>query len=305
MKNNILVLLLVALVVFAAGCGARGKEETGPFAVLVDQLDREVVIDNPPERIVSLSPGNTEIAFFIGLGEKIVGVTDFCNYPGEALGKEKVGGFANPNLEALVALEPDLVLAGNMHDEIVKKLEEMGIPVLVLSPASVEEVYVSMELVAAATGNEEAAARAIAGMQGRLEKVQERLASISGEKRVRIYYEVYSDPLMSAGGLSLINEVLSLAGGKNIFADIAEKYPKISDEAVVERDPQFILFPKFHGSEEIKGDILEGRPLWKKITAVKEEKVFGVQADAISRPGPRLVEAVEEVARLLYPDLFK
>jgi len=304
-KKSILVLILAVLVIFAAGCGPKKQEKTGPFAVLEDQMGRKVVINKLPQRIISLSPGNTEIAFSIGLEQRIVGVTDFCNYPAEALKKEKVGGFAKPNLEAIIALKPDLVLAGNMHDTTIKKLEEMGIAALILSPASLEEVYASMKLVGAATGNEEAAAKVVAGMQGRIQKVQEKLAAIPAQKRVRVYYEVYSKPLMSAGGLSLINEVLLLAGGKNIFADVLEKHPKISDEAVVERDPQYIFFPKMHGSEEIKGDFFAQRPVWKKITAVKEEKVFGVESDAISRPGPRLINAVEEVAILLYPDCFK
>ncbi len=304
-RKNVFVLLLGLLVVFAVGCGVRTGEsdETGFFAVLVDQSGREVVIEELPERIVSISPGNTEMLFFIGLGEKVVGVTDFCNYPEEALAKDKVGGFSKPNLEALVELEPDLVLAGNMHAEIVAKLEEFGIPVLVLSPGSVNDVFHAMELVAEAAGTD--AKGAIGGMRERLDKVREALAAVPEGERFRVYYEVYSEPLMSAGGLSLINEVLTLGGGINIFADVAERYPKISQEAVVERDPQFILYPGFHGSEEIKGDILTGRPVWRGITAVKEGRVLSVRDDAVSRPGPRLVDGVEEVARILYPDLFK
>lgn len=309
MKKIVLILMLAVLFIFVAGCGSKEdpkeQESTEPFAVIVDQMGREVVIDSLPERVVSLAPGNTEIAFAIGLDKKIVGVTDFCNYPAEAKDKEKIGGFANPNIEAVIALKPDLVLAGNKHDEIVKKLEEMRIPVLIISPESLEEVYAAMQLVAEATGSEDNTTAVISGMQDRIKKIQKKLASISDDNKARVYYEVYSDPLMSAGSLSLINEVVTLAGGKNIFADISERYPKINEEAVVERDPQFILFPQLHGSEEIKGDVFAKRPVWGKITAVKENKVYGVQADAISRPGPRLVDAVEEVAALLYPDLFK
>ena len=303
MEKNILVLMLAFLVIFAAGCGSDKQEKTGPFAVLEDQTGRKVVIDKRPERIISLSPSNTEIAFSVGLDKRIVGVTDFCNYPEEALRKEKIGGFSKPNLEAIIALKPDLVLAGNMHGEIVKKLEEMGVSVLILSPASLKEVYASMELVADATDSKETAAQVIAGMQGRMQKVQEKLSAIPQDKRVRVYYEVFSNPLMSAGGVSLVNEVLTLAGGKNIFADISEGYPKISNEAIIERDPQFILFPQKHGSEESNVDSFAVRPVWEKITAVKNKRIFGVQGDAISRPGPRLIDAVEEVAMLLYPDL--
>lgn len=304
MKKNVLVLMLAILVIFTVGCSPKKQQNSENFAALVDQMGRKVVIDKLPERIISLSPSNTEIAFAIGLDKKIVGVTDFCNYPVEALEKEKIGGFANPNIEAVIALKPDLVLAGNKHDEAVEKLEEMKIPVLIISPESLEEVYSAMQLVAEATGSEDNTAAVISGMQDRIKKIQDKLVSIADEKKARVYYEVYSDPLMSAGSLSLINEAVALAGGKNIFADIADRYPKINEEAVVERDPQFILFPKFHGSEEIKEDVFAKRPVWGRITAVKENQIYGVQADAISRPGPRLVDAVEEVAALLYPDLF-
>lgn len=311
MKKNIMLVLLAVIVTFTAGCGLKeaAKEqeskEAKPFTVIKDQMDREVVIGSLPERVVSLAPGNTEIAFAVGLDKKIVGVTDFCDYPAEAKTKEKVGGFANPNIEAVIALKPDLVLAGNKHEEIVKKLEELGIPVLIISPESLEEVYTAMQLVAEASGNADKTAAVIADMKGRIQKIEDKLAAIADEKKARVYYEVYSNPLMSAGKLSLIHEVITLAGGKNIFADISERYPKINEEAVVERNPQFILFPQLHGSEEIKGDIFAKRPVWAKMTAVKENRIYGVQADAISRPGPRLVDAVEEVAALLYPDMFK
>lgn len=305
MKKRVLILALAAIVILVAGCSPEKQTVEEPYMTLTDQAGRTVIIEKIPERIVSLSPSNTEIAFSIGLDKKIVGVTDYCNYPEEALTKQKIGGFENPNLEASIALKPDLVLAGDKHEDVIKKLEEMGIPVLYLSPTSLEEVYASMELTAEATGSQERAAEVIAGMKERVQKIQEKLDAVPEEKRPRVYYEVYSKPLMSAGNQSIIHEVITLAGGRNIFADISERYPKISDEAVVERDPQVILHPKQHGSEDIAGDVFVNRPVWEKITAVKEDRIYRIEADAISRPGPRLVDAIEEVAALLYPDLMQ
>lgn len=305
MKKRILVLALVVVVILATGCGPKKQAVGGSFAALTDQTGRKVLIEKIPDRIISLSPSSTEMAFSIGLDKEIVGVTDYCDYPKEALAKQKIGGFANPNLEAIIALKPNLVLAGDKHDDIVKKLEEMGIPTLIILPTSLEEVYASMELVAAATGRQKIAAEVIAGMKERMQKIQDKLAAIPQNERPRVYYEVYSEPLMSAGSLSVVHEVITLAGGKNIFADISERYPKISDEAVFERDPQIILYPKQHGSEEITEDVFVKRPVWGKITAVKEERIYAIQDDSISRPGPRLVEAVEEVAVLLYPELMR
>ncbi|KJS84400.1 MAG: hypothetical protein JM58_11210 [Peptococcaceae bacterium BICA1-8] len=299
-----LCLVALAVLIFSAGCGAAKESEGKNFAVVIDQMGREVVVSSAPKMIISLSPSHTETAFAIGLGNSIVGVTDNCNYPEEALKINKVGGFSKPNIEAILALDPDLVLAGNIHEEQIQKLEEMKIPVLVLAPQSIEEVFEAMIMVGEATGKSKEADAVISGIRDKLKIIESKVGSIPEEDRVRVYYEVYSDPLMSAGGGSLIDGAISLAGGKNIFADVAERYPKISQEVLIERDPQFILFPKSHGSEVFDPNKIVVRPLWDKITAVKKNNLFGVSADTISRPGPRLIEAVEKLAAIFYPEMF-
>lgn len=299
------IIALGAVLMSAVGCGDANTMNDESFATVTDQLGREVIIPSVPERVISLSPSNTEIAYAVGLGDSIVGVTDYCNYPEEALAKDKIGGFSSPNIEKIVILEPDLVLAGNKHEELIVKFEEMGIPVIMLVPESIEDAFEAMELVAEATGKSEEAGDVISGIKNRLETVQVKVASVTDKDRVRIYYEVYSDPLMTAGGASLINEVISAAGGKNIFADVNESYPKISSEVLIERDPQVIIFPDTHGSEAFGTDLLKDRPLWSEITAVKENALFKISSDAISRPGPRLIDAVEDLAAIFYPELFK
>jgi iron complex transport system substrate-binding protein len=234
----------------------------------------------------------------------MVGVTDYCNYPEEALKVSKVGGFSKPNMEAVLALQPDLVLAGNKHEEQIKKLEEMNIPVLVLIPESMDEVFEAMTMVGKATGKSQEADTLISDMKNRLKTIESKVGSIPEQDRVRVYYEVSSDPLMSAGSASIINEVIYLAGGKNIFADVAERYPKISQEVLIERDPQFILYPGSHGSEGFDPKKIKSRPMWDKISAVKENKLVNINADTISRPGPRLIEAVEKLATVFYPEMF-
>ena len=299
-----LCLVLLAALILAAGCGAAKESEGKNFAVITDHMEREVIISTDPQRIISLSPSNTEIAFALGLGDRMVGVTDYCNYPEEALEVAKIGGFSKPNMEAVLALEPDLVLAGNKHEEQVKKLEEMNIPVLVLIPESMDEVFEAMTMVAKAAGKSQEADALITDLKNRLKTIESKVSSIQEQDRVRVYYEVSSDPLMSAGSASVINEVISLAGGKNIFADLAERYPKISQEVLIERNPQFILYPGSHGSEGFNPKEIAARPMWNNITAVKENKLFNVNADTISRPGPRLIEAVEKLAAMFYPEIF-
>ncbi|NLM51816.1 MAG: cobalamin-binding protein [Firmicutes bacterium] len=301
MKKSYLIFALVLLMLAAVGCSeATEKEQDGPFATLVDQMGREVVIAKQPEKIISVSPGNTEIAFALGLDDLIIGVTDYCNYPEAALAKEKIGGFSTPNVEKIIDMKPDLVLAGNMHQELTAQLEELGITVLTLAPKNMAEMYQAVELAGKASGYEDRAAELIEEMQSRLAVIQEKLAAIPEEKRVKVYYEVYSEPLMTAGGTSLINEVIKHAGGINIFADLEEDYPMVSEEMILTRDPDFILYPLFHGSEELN---IAGRPAWQGVTAIKNGNVHGVTDDSTSRPGPRLVDAVEEMFGVFYPEL--
>jgi iron complex transport system substrate-binding protein len=296
---KITVLLTAALFVIT-GCIQSDKVVASPDVSIVDQMDRQVSISSVPIRIVSLAPGNTEIAYALGLGDYMVGVTDNCNYPQEALAVAKVGGFSKPNIEAILALEPDLVIAGNKHVEQVKKLDEMGIPALILVPESMEEVFKAMELVGKATGKATEAENIVAGMKERIQAVQTKVEKIPKGERVRVYYEVASDPLMSIGSTSIIHEVIDIAGGNNIFSDVTDRYPKISQEVLIERDPQIILFPKSHGSITLDAKTIAARPLWNTVTAVKENKMFEVSADTVSRAGPRLVEAVERLTEIFY-----
>ncbi len=280
-----------------------GADEA-PFAVLIDQKGRDAVIPTRPESLISLSPSKTEIAFALGLEDRIVGVTDYCNYPPAAAEVKKVGGFADPNIEQIVALAPDLVLASSLHQEQVEKLEELGINVLVLYANSVEDIYRGLEMVGEATGNQAQAAELVQSMEARLQAVQSHLDEADIPDPVRVYHEVYSDPLMSAGGSTIIHQVITLAGGENIFGDVREDYPVVSAEAILESEPQVILFPLYHGTAEFMIEEMKQRPGWADLPAVQQERIYGVHDDIFSRPGPRVVEAVEMAAEIFYPNLF-
>ncbi len=232
-------------------------------------------------------------------------MTDYCDYPAQIKDKPKVGGFADPNLEQIVAMEPDLVLAGDMHPDVTEKLEDMGLAVLVLSPVTLEDVYASLKLLAEVTGAGAECAELTAKMRERIDAVRAALAPLDAGERVRVYFEIYPDPLMSAGKRSGIHEIITLGGGTNIFADVDDTYPTVSAEAVVDRNPQIILFPNYHGSEELLSGLLQARPGWSKISAIAGGRVYGVDNDAFSRPGPRIVDAAEAAARIFYPALFE
>lgn len=271
-----------------------------------DYFERQVEILRKPERIISLAPSNTELLFALGLAERIVGVTEYCNYPPAALDKPKAGSFSEPYLEQIISLEPDLVIASEflVSGEALEQLENLGFPVLVLYPAGIEEVCQVLELLGAVTGERESARELIAEMETRLAAVRERLQQLPAGKKVRVYYEVYADPLMTAGCISVIHEIIGKAGGENIFADVQADFPKVSPEAVIERDPEIILYSDQHGSEGTFDQEIVNRPGWETVSALREEKIFGLDADKFTRPGPRLIEAVEELARIFYPELW-
>jgi iron complex transport system substrate-binding protein len=324
LKKLILILLFTLCLLVTAACGS-GEEINGgdenlaespdterpempaedEAIVIIDQSGREVVLSGSPQRIISLSPSNTEVLFALGLEDRLVGVTEYCNYPPEAQEKAIIGGFATPSIEKIIELEPDLVLASTIHEEdLLPLFDELGITVMVVESSTLLELFTTMSLVAEVSGVTAAGEALIASMQERINAVEAVIAMVSPAERTLVYYEVYSDPLMSAGQGAFINEIIQLAGGVNIFNDITDNYPEVSAEVVVERQPEVILFPDYHGTADLVLETMTGRPGWESVPAVISGRVYAISDDAFARPGPRVVEAVEEAAVLFYPELF-
>ncbi|PZN13432.1 MAG: cobalamin-binding protein, partial [Bacillota bacterium] len=269
-----------------------------------DDAGRQVTIQKRPERIVSLAPSNTEILFAIGAGDRVVGVDSFSDYPAEASSLPKVGGVTDTNFEQIVALDPDLALAIGGAEEQVQRLEELGIPTVVIQPATLEDVLERIELIGRIVDAQEGAARVVRDMRNRIDAVRSRVADIPEEKRIRVFYEVWHDPLMTVGPGGFIHDVIEAAGGVNIAADAGSPWPEISLETVVDKDPQVIIVPASLKSsyEELRAGKRKG---WEGITAVREGRIYSIDDNIISRPGPRLVEGLEQIARWLYPDRFQ
>jgi iron complex transport system substrate-binding protein len=314
----ILTVFIVLALLFIGGCSPNDQQvepelpaeeivvsEPSGEVVVTDQVGREVVFTEIPDKIISLSPSNTEVVFALGLEDRLVGVTEYCNYPPEAQEKEIVGGFSTPNIERIMELQPDLIIASTIHAEEVPRMEELGMTVLVIESSTLIDLYTSISLVAEVTGVTSNGEALIASIQQRIQAVEAIVGQISAEERVRVYYEVYSDPLMSAGKQAFINEIISLAGGINIFGDLDESYPQISAEVVADRQPEVILYPDYHGTAETVIQAMVTRPGWENVPAVTSGNVFAISDDSFARPGPRVVEAVEEAARIFYPDLFQ
>ena len=279
-----------------------------------DQVDRPVSLKTTnPQKIISLSPSNTEILFALGLGDRVVGVTQWCNYPAEAQDKPKIGGFSQTDIdisiEQIVAIGPDLILATETHlTEVVPKLEqfvpETAILVLLTQTESFEVVFEAINLVGKCTGTEAAAAQLVGGMSQRIKVITDITDNLTAAERPGVFYIVWNDPIFAIGGGTLGNTLIKAGGGINIFEDTTGSF--IADlETIIDRNPEVILGSSMLGAG---GDLpyqfaLNDERL-SGVDARLNNRVYGINDDTYGRPGPRLVEALEELAALLHPELF-
>ncbi len=318
MWTRIFVAVILLMIVAAtAACRAPvGGEEAGgndpepeiTVITLTDDLSRQVTLEQPAARVVSLAPSNTEILFAVDAGSLVIGRTEFCNYPEDAGDLSTVGGFAADSIsvEFIVGLKPDLVLsAGSIHYPVIEALQDMDIPVFAIDPDDFEGIYASIEAVGRLVGRTDEARVLVEDMRRRAKEVSNVVDQIPAGDRVSVYWEIWHEPLMAAGPASFIGQLLDKAGGSNIFSDITDQqFPQVSSEEILRRDPLAILGPEHHGSQ-LTVDALAARPGWDKLSAVQDSRVYLVDGDTVSRAGPRIVDGLEQVARALYPDLFR
>ncbi len=307
------ILFLVATALIAApllnACGGPAPTPTPELPtpaptfpmVLVDVAGNRITIPAEPQRIISLVPSHTEILYALGLSEQIVGVSEYCNYPPAAAEKPKVGGFSNVDLEQVIGLRPDLVLASTLHvAEIVPALQQRKITVYVDEPQTVQGTLLSILTIGHITGRDAEAEALVAAMQDRIQAVQD---TVREAPRPRVFWELGAE-LFTAGPGSFINDLIVMAGGDNVAADADSPWPQLSVEAIVLHDPDVIVLADHNYGET--AEMVKSRPGWKEIRAVKEGRIVEItDDDVMSRPGPRVVEALEFLARALHPDLFQ
>ncbi len=247
-----------------------------------------------PKSIVALSPSAAEILFAVGAGDQVSAVSEFTDYPAEAAAKPVVGGFDGKTLsiETIMSFKPDLVyLTEGMHNFLIATLESNGIAYYISKGDSIASVEKEILDVGKLTGHDKEAKKVVDGMEKKLAKV----AKKSGAP-VKVYYEVWNAPYMSVGTTSFINDVIVKAGGENIFADLTDAYPMVSEESIISRQPAVILIPSSSGQAASSVALRNG---WADIPAVKNGKVFVVDDNVYTRPGPRIADVVEEMAGLL------
>lgn len=287
------MLRIVVLLIVAATIAVSASAQIS----LVDDLGRNVTLASPAKRIISLAPSITETLFAIGAGGRIAGVTDFCNHPAEAAIKQRVGGVINPNIETIVSLKPDLIILsmeGNVRDDFTK-LVEFGIPVMVSNPRNLDGIYHSISQLGVLTGRIQEAEALVSSLRERATVVATQAAA--RQKRSLLMF-VSLEPVIVAGSGTFIAELIALAGGRNAAADAPSTYPLYSREAVLKDNPDVLIFLADVLSSP--AGLTDRYPEWSSLKALRRKQVHTINADIVSRPGPRAVEALEILFTLIH-----
>jgi len=267
----------------------------------VDDAGRRIYLAKPPSRVVSLAPSITEMLFAIGLDEQIVGVTEFCDFPAAAKSKAKVG-YSNPSAEALIALRPELVLAPRdfLRPDLQAKLEQLKIPLFVLEAQTVEDILLQIHTLGKMFEKVPAANEVTQSMRQRIAEIRRKVETPPAR---RVLYVLNSQPLITVGPGSFIHQMIGLAGGINIAAQAGMAYPKLSMEAVLKDDPEVLIFPSGEVETVPRSEQQQWRR-WDSLSAVKQQRFHEVSSNLLNRPGPRVVQALEQLARAIHPEAF-
>ena len=267
----------------------------------VDDSGRKLYFAKAPRRVLSLAPSLTEMLFAIGLDEQIVGVTNFCNYPPAAAGKPKVG-YTQPNLESLLALSPDMVAAPGelLRADVLAKLEALKVPTFIFEAKSLEHILAHIHTLGRIFERSSAADVLTRHMRERIAEVSRRVETV---ERKRVLYVLSSHPLITVGPDSYIHQMIELAGGINVAAGTSGAYPRLSMETVLENDPEILVFP-VGSTESVPEHEQQTWKRWTGLSAVQHHRLHVVSSDALNRPGPRVVDGLEQLAQVIHPEAF-
>jgi iron complex transport system substrate-binding protein len=266
-----------------------------PRRLFTDELNRPVAIAEHPQRIISLAPNLTELLFALGLDERLVGVTSFCDFPLAARSKTAVGNTLQPDLEKIIALKPDLVVVttASQLEKLFQQLAQLAIPVYVTNPRTVRDVLTSLRHLGEITGTSERAAALANEWESRINAVEKRNQALSPP---RVLFVLQLAPLITVGRNTFLNDLITLAGGASISASETADYPQFSRESVLARAPEIIVIP---GNNLV--DEAEARAAFAVTPAVRNRRLAPINPDLTSRPGPRLIDGLEELARAFHP----
>lgn len=287
------------------------QSSTQPMRIVTDDLGRRITIPTNIQRAISLAPSVTESIFAVGAGDRLVGDTTYCDYPEEAKAIQKVGDTLNPNLETIVSLKPDIVFVSGASqlETFTKTLDQNAIAVYVMNPLDLDAVVNDLWQLGVIFGTEHKSGNLVSELKDRERKIRETLATFHAEDEqpgsydervgtLKVFVQISKEPLFTIGKSAFLNNLLDSAGGRSVTEDVPSAFPKLSKETALSLQPQAIILSE-------SPDNQEPNEVFKDSPAVKNGRVYKINADILSRPGPRLIDALEQIAKDLHPEKFK
>jgi iron complex transport system substrate-binding protein len=302
---KLLHLFTVITVVSLLGLTGCSQASIPASATYTDDIGRTVQIKSIPQRIISLSPSNTEMVYALGLQDRLVGVTSYDNYPPDAKNKPIVSDYSTVDLEKIVNAKPDLVLADSIHKkDTIPALEKLGITVYTMNPKNTDEILNEIKVLGQITGKTQEADNMVSSLKNRIQAVTDKTAKITDSQKPRVLYVTWHDPIWTAGSDTMIQYLIDMSGGTNIAADL-NGYATITLESAIQRNPQVIIVMSSMGDQNTSLDYIKSNEQFSATDAVKNGQVYEVDADIFGRTTPRIVDGLETLAKLFHPELFK
>ncbi|PUU95139.1 MAG: iron complex transport system substrate-binding protein [Halanaerobium sp.] len=302
MKNKKLIFFLLIFFIFAISTPLLAQN----FPIhYTDDLGREITIEKEVERIISLAPGITEVIYALGLEDKLAAVSSACDYPEEALSKEDIGRIDEPNLEKIVALEPDLVLAASVTKvESLNRLTELGIKNIGFKPASINDTINMIEDIAYLTSAGRTGNEITSEMQAEFQRLKDLVdQKLKNNDRKKVFYEIWADPLYTAGEGTFIDSLIQAAGGYNIGREAEGSWPTYSLESLIAADPEVYISSTHSTPDGLTLTELRQREIFREISAFKNDRLYLVDQDLVNRPSPRIIEGYKEFIKAIFPEL--
>lgn len=302
-----LAIILFTVIYLLTGCSSNNfssGQSTDSYPLkIIDDSQTTVTIPSKPQRIISFLPSTTEILFALEQGDRVIAVTQWDNYPPDIKSKVEYifSDALNPNLEQIINLKPDLIFLGPVSENIIANIRDLGIPVIVTNPQSLSDTYETILQIGTITDSQEQASNLVSLMKEKEKAIESKLLSVKEEEKPRVWLEVSSD-LYTPGNNTFLNELITKAGGKNIARNL-DGWGQFNSEQVIAQNPQVILVTYgYYDKNAVKN--IKTRPGWQNLDAVKNNRVIELDNDIISRPGPRIIDGLELIAKALYPDIF-
>lgn len=302
-KNRInLTSLILIITLLLITTGVMAQE----FPVTInDSLEGEVTLEEKPTRIISLSPNMTEVLFAVGAGENVVGVTKFADYPQEATEVDKIGSITEPNIEKIITMDPDIVIASSVNKmKTIERLKELGVKVAGFRADSVDMAIENIKTVAKLTGNQEKGEEIVTDMYIKIGEITNLVEDhLENNERPKVFYEIWNDPLYTAGKNNFIDDLINMGGGINIGRLAEGQWPQYNLEKLLVEDPEVYISTPHSAERDVSIENIKNRDQYQSISAVKNDRVYVIDQDILNRPSPRLVKGLALMTKAVFPEL--